>query len=566
MVKRIKKYFSNLTLYDILFIIGFVLVLVLCLYKAPLEIQGDDESFYLTVPKRLTDGDIFIVDEWHGSQFAGFLMYPFMILHRLLFGFEGIVLHFRYLYVFFQALFAIIIYSRLKNYKLFAVLASLFFFIFTPYDIMSMSYNSMGLMLVTLSGTLMATSSLRRRNLTIFFGGLIFAGAVLCSPYLAAVYVLYSIGAFVYAAVYDKNVYKSWGVFTAGAGCLAVLFLALLLSRASISEIVAAIPNLLTDPEHSTKPFFAAFLSYFTVIYNAYPHGAILTIVYFFTLAEAVIDRNRYDHKMFYIAVASVIAAVMVIGCYPTATQNTYNHIMFPLAIVGLMSHIVTKHRDHKLFVFLYLGGLLYSMCIHFSSNQHIYAISMASTAANVGSIALIGRAVSERKRGDFIEFISCALIVVLIVSQLLFMVHIKINHKFASQSKNSEFTQTISIGPYKGLRVTPATEEKYMTEYATLQPLKELEGSVLYASDITWYYLETPNLRMGAYSAWLSGYRQSTIDRLNLFYEQYPDKIPDYIHIPQQHRWDFEAFKAGILDRYGYELIIDNGAMIYAK
>ena len=563
MSERIRKN----DVYHWLFLVGFLLVLALCVFKAPLEIQGDDEAFYLTVPKRLTDGDIFVIDEWHGSQFAGFLMYPFMLLHRILFGFDGVVLHFRYLYVFFQAIFAIVIYLRLREYKLFAILASLFFFIFTPYDIMSMSYNTMGLMLVTISGTLMATSKSDGYG-SMFVSGLIFAGAVLCCPYLLVIYLIYTAGALIYIDLRGLKTFKGWLAFSLGAGTLAVLFLGLVMTRTSLQGLFAAIPNLFTDPEHTVKPFYATVRSYFIVIGYAYPHTTVLFSIYFFALAEAVIDKKRSEHRMFYLTVAAVIALVMVIGCLPTVLTNSYNYIMFPMALVGLMAHVVTRQKNHKLFVFLFLGGLLYSMCIHFSSNQHIYAISMASTAANVGSIALIGGALSERERDKRVSFANAAavLIIVLIVCQLLLMVYVKINHKFASYTENSAFTQTIEVGPYKGLRVTPETQDKYLAEYASLQPLMDKEGSVLYACDITWYYLATPQLKIGAYSAWLSGYRESTIERLKLFYGLYPDKLPEYLLIPLQHRWDLDLFKREIIDRYGYQLIGEDGAMIYAR
>ena len=97
-----KRLFERLTRYDWIFLIGFVLVALFCLWKAPIEIQGQDEAFYLTIPKRLLDHDSFIVDEWHGSQLAAIFSYPLIWLHRLLFGFDAIVLHFRYLYIFFH--------------------------------------------------------------------------------------------------------------------------------------------------------------------------------------------------------------------------------------------------------------------------------------------------------------------------------------------------------------------------------------------------------------------------------------------------------------------------------
>ncbi len=564
MKEKLKAYVNDMNIFDIIFIVAFLVVLAICLFKAPLEIQGDDEAFYLSVAKRLTDGDIFIVDEWHGSQFAGFLIYPLVLFHKLLFGFDGIVLHFRYIYIFFQSLCAIVIYIRLREHKLFGIAAAIFFYIFNPYDIMALSYNVMGLMLVTLTGTLLATA---KSNKAVFAGGVLFAGAVLCSPYLLGGYAIYSICVLVYAALRDKKIFRSWLMFTAGAVCVAVLFAILMLSRATISEIINAVPNLLTDPEHSTKPLLSTFFSYFLTIRNALPHGAVLFAVYLFSVFTAILDKERYKHKMFYITVSTAIAVIIIYGLLPEVTTNTYNHIIFPVALVGLTSYITTEHKNNKVFLFMFLGGITYSIAIFFSSNQHIYALSMASAAANTGSMILIGNAILETDRKERTNSVLCAVVLAFIAAQISLMVYIKINHNFASQTPNSELTQTIQEGPYKGIRVTPEREASYMQEYESLKPLMDKQGLVLYACDIVWYYYATPQLKMGAYSGWLSGYRDSTITRLNIFYGQYPDKIPDYIYIPSQQRWNLELFKSEIIDRYGYKLISNSGGnMIYER
>lgn len=180
MKETLKGCFKKPNIFDMVFVFGLLSVLILYLYKIPLEIRGNDESFYISVAKRLTDGQIFFIDEWHGSQLAGFLMYPIMMLYRAVWDFEGVILRFRYIYLFFQLLVTVVIYMRLREYKLFGVLASIFFGLFTPYDITALCYNVMGLMLVTLTGVFLATA---KSNKAVFASGVTFAGAALCCPY-----------------------------------------------------------------------------------------------------------------------------------------------------------------------------------------------------------------------------------------------------------------------------------------------------------------------------------------------------------------------------------------------
>lgn len=212
----LKGYRKNYRIEDMLFMGGAVLIFLLYLWKLPLEIQAADEQFYLTIPKRLLDGDVFVVDEWHGSQFSAFLLLPLMWLNKLLFGYEGVVLHFRVFYLFFQSLCAVTVYIRLRRYGVFGALAALFLYLFTPYDLMALSYDTMGLMLGALTGVFLATAESARAY---FAAGLFFAGAVLCCPYLLAGYIVYSAIVVLISAVTRKpTIVRNWLAFSLGGG------------------------------------------------------------------------------------------------------------------------------------------------------------------------------------------------------------------------------------------------------------------------------------------------------------------------------------------------------------
>lgn len=562
-----KRLLERLTRYDRIFLAGFILVALFCLWKAPIEIRGQDEAFYLTVPKRLLDHDSLLVDEWHGSQFSAIFLYPLIWLHRLLFGYDAIVLHFRYLYVFFQTLCSAVVYSRFRRHGLFAVLASLYFFLFTPYDIMALSYNTVGLMLVTLTGAVLATA---KRGGTFCLSGVLFAGAVLCCPHLIAGFALYSAAVLIYAAAVKgqrKTVVVKWAWFTLGAGVCAVLVLAFVLARASFSEVWSAIPMLFSDPEHTRRPIIHTLLAYAGNIVMMVPYGFVNIAVYGAALIAAIADRRRYDRGMIYLGVSAVIAVVTLAELAPGVTSTTYNSIMFPLVLVGLMAFVVTEKKDLRVFFFSCLGGLTYSLCIFFSSNNGVYILTAMSTAANVGSILLIGGALAEAKTGGRQLFRELSpLLIVLFAAQYALMIHTKIHHKFWSDAANSACTQVIQEGPYRGIRVTPETEAAYLEELESLRPLSDREGSVLYAASKTWYYLATPELSIGAYSAWLSGETDAVIERLGIYYELNPGKLPDYIFIPVRNDWNMEHLKQRILDPYGYVPISGDGAIIYSR
>ena len=560
-----EKYFREKTNCDILYIIGFVGILLLFIYKAPLEIQGQDEAFYLTVPKRLLDGDVFVFDEWHGSQFSALLVYPIMALHNLFFSSDGIVLHFRYIYIFFQALSAAVIYIRLRDYKLFGALASLIFFMFTPYDILALCYNTMGLMLVTLTGVILATAKSKKAYLV---SGLLFAGAVLCSPYLLAAYAVFTVCAIVYSiAKKSKKCLISWLVFTLGAALLAAILFAFILSRVGLNEFIDALPNIFDDPEHVSKPFLDGLSGYFKSIYNAFNWGLIYFSLYGIMLIALIFDKKRYERRVFYIASSCAIAICMLFEFAPLLNTKTYNFIMFPFVLVGLISYLVTKNKNKRVFIFMFIGSLLYTMCIYFSSNQGFYIISAMSAAAVVGSVILIHDALLEEKYKKSESRFSAGYIIILALAvlQLSLMTYTKINHKFWSFSENSQLTAVIEEGPYKGIKVTNSTKSNYMKELASLKQLEGKEGRVLYATKTVWYYLATDDLKVGAYSAWLSGESDITLERLEKYYSLNPDNIPDYIFVPTTNGWAQTGFNE-FISKYGFKLVSSDGASIYSR
>lgn len=113
-----------------------------------------DEAFYPTIAYRLTQGDRLLVDEWHMSQLSSVLLYlPVLLLPWLTGGTAGIYLALRYLYVAVQCLVAATVYLRLRRYhSLGAAAGALALAVYAPYGINALSYNSLGILLMAMTG------------------------------------------------------------------------------------------------------------------------------------------------------------------------------------------------------------------------------------------------------------------------------------------------------------------------------------------------------------------------------------------------------------------------------
>ena len=78
-------------------------------------IASPDESFYLTIPYRIINGDALFVDEWHASQLSSFLLWlPMKLYISITGGTDGIVLFFRCLFVICQTAVSCYTYKKVK--------------------------------------------------------------------------------------------------------------------------------------------------------------------------------------------------------------------------------------------------------------------------------------------------------------------------------------------------------------------------------------------------------------------------------------------------------------------
>lgn len=121
-----------------------------------------DESFYVVLPWRFAHGASPFVDETTVAQQAGLLVTPFVWIWRELVGVDGVVPYVRHLQFLFSLLVAAAVFVGLRSVlrsASAALLAAVAAVAFVPFDIHSLSYNTLGSGLFT-AGCLLAFRSL----------------------------------------------------------------------------------------------------------------------------------------------------------------------------------------------------------------------------------------------------------------------------------------------------------------------------------------------------------------------------------------------------------------------
>lgn len=528
------------------------------LWKTVYGFGGSDESFYLTIPQRLLQGDAMFTDEWHLSQMSGFLLMPFVWVYTTVTGStEGIILSARIFYVVIHAAASVLIYSKIRKYGVIATIGAFLYFIYTPYNIMALSYDSMGVGLLTLGGVLLATADYSKKA-QLIFSGLCLAGAVLCNPYLAALYVLYALGVVAHVVLKKRGgsmvlksemfAPKTFLFFSIGIFALAAVFLLFLLTRTSVGDIMNNLPEMLKDPEHPHIPMTKKFTEFFKAIFNHHAHFRYALYAYGAMLLCLIFDKKRQLHRSLYLLVTAGIVLFHQILLLPELGNSTYNSIMFPPLFFGVTAYILCKDKPRTFFAGLFIPGIVYAFCIHCTSNQYFYVISMAMAVANVASYVFLSQLVREMREtpDDFtyvtgVKGVCIAMLALTLTTQGLFQIGSKARHVFW-EGEPATLTYKIENGAAAGILTNEGRKNEVENYYKDLQSYGEMRpGNILFMSEDTWLYLEASDygFTYGTFSAWLSGEKDGTLTRLNTFYGMNPDKLPEYVYVPKDSKWN---------------------------
>ena len=521
-----------------------------------------------------------IVDEWNLSAFSSFLLMPFMYIYMAIVGTtEGILLNFRYIFTAVQGLCAVFMYFKLKRYNWFgAVAAALTFFIYAPFGIMALSYNSMGIQCVAVATVLLLTNE-KRTKLPYIAAGILFAAAVLCCPFLAAAYVVYSI--FVLINILKNNCFtldildkKCWLWLTAGISALAVIFLAFVLSRASVNEIITGLQWMLNDPQHESKGMLAVIAAYFEAVFKCNDWSMIVYAGYVALLILHVFSKGKIPSSILFCA-GAILAAMMMA---PFVTWQMYiNRVIFPVNIFAAYCVVLSENENVKrLFKIVWLPGFMYGICIRMASTEgflNIASVSLVSLMASLVIVTVTGVEAISKTRNSFISFITVCAVAAVLVMQVGATVYTRYESVFWESgwfgAGMPAQTQTLAKGPEKGILATTEKEEMYNSFVEDVDALtaEYAPESILYISQNTWLYLLSEDARVASFSAWLPGVDEEqlkhTMARLESYFDINKDKLPQIIYAEQQYHKLSDEFA----EKLGYtQDITQNGNYIYTR
>lgn len=505
---------------DFLFIGLMAAILAIYLWKIDLGMAYCDETFYLSIPFRMAKGDCLIVDEWHVSQLWSFLIYPIMegylALHP---NTEGMVLTFRYIFLFWNMFVTCIAYILLKKrFGRLAAVSCAAYALFVPFGIMALSYNSLGLSIAFLLAVInLEVSENKWKHIV---SGILTAGLVLCNPFTICIYLLYTI------YLLRKKHWRNFVYLHIGILVLFIPFLMHIFTRASLTELRLNLPNALSDELHPGK----------TIITFLKPIGAfvlrdyVLYTVAFCAVSVAVL-LNKKRKKVLGIGLI-FITMLTVIWLAVFATQELgANAVMLPLTPLGIVLFLTKEKKDWRLFCSGLLFPVLYALCMNLSSDQGMNVISNACTVSSCISILIIYEWLEENSI-DRRELV--IILAFIFIGQIGSEAYIAFNHVFLEE-QISMLNCEIGTGPLKGIRTTQENKETYERMVRDILELKisKDEHILFYRREPVGYLIADAGF--GAFTTYNEERGGLKAKKLVKYFELHPDKIPDIIFVMEE-------------------------------
>lgn len=523
----------------ILFFIIALVILLINFWKSTKGIGVSDEHFYTTLGYRFYLGDAMFYDDWHIAQMIGIFIYPFVALFQSIFkSNDGIILFMRLVYSFFVLLVGTFFYVRFNKKGYVAIFSSVVYMLFTPFNIMALSYNTMGVGFLLLALSVKPYSFKNKMIKTRYFiSGIFFSLSVLNSPYLALLYFLY--GIFVVFLKIKKI--KPWFdfeltnfiFFTSGIFLSACIFMIVILKNTSVAQILSTIPFLI-DPSHSNGLYI-----FFVTLIDIIKHYNIFIFIYLCIFMYIYIKRGKIKNKN-YIVLSCVISFVIyLIYHYFANYQNIiggYSLIFIPVTVIGLITFILLEKKDYQIFLCFLVIPLIYAILISLSSNVRIRAFCNPLVISSMISVIFFYQFYKENFSKTLFK-IFCLFVITLLSYLFMF----KINYVYG-YIPMSDLNTLVTKGPLKGLYGEIKEIEAYNRRFEDMQKINSLPtDSIMLITNETWMYLAStkkPNVNSTYLYLWqLEEYE----DIMSKYLEIHSDKKNYSIYLDYSNQYKLE-------------------------
>lgn len=599
---------------DIFFAIALLLVLSLHIVFTFVVPFSDDESFYTSIPFRLLGDDSLVQHEWHLSQFSSlFSFLPVLIYTTIKGSADGIIFFMRIIFLIIHTSIAVVIYRVFRKHDKWAVMAAITFYMHTAYAIKAISYQSMFLAFILLLTLCLLSIYEKPTKRLYMLSGICFGFCCVNNPLFCLAFPIYLFICLLWAKRQEiksfvlkiknpeafndekkltrkqKNMQKQQvldafpelekydcffgkeaflrivqGLLIAGA--VAVVFF--LITGGTISSVTRNIENLLSSTEYGISPLALIEKMKQTVeIFSQANYNVpwILPLLFIVLL----FDKKRYKntHRFAYLTISILWSIFYICGAIE-AYWLDYFCISLPFFITSTLCYILTENKNKTLFRCMYIPGLIATFFQYLAANTHLAAIGIVLTVCNVAGVFFVMdlcneiRSTSKEKDTTAVKKVFSGLVISVLIISFCFqtVLYITMNQYWGPLPKND--LRKPSEGPYAGLYMDIDSYNYYCNEIKDLNYIKEItreNDPVLLASYRNWMYmyLERP---VAIYTTWYQGELKK--DLLIRYYEENPDRIPEYVYVESLDLSSTRYQVAEELFEFSSKEVLSNGVL----
>ncbi len=543
-----------------------------------------DESFYVTIPFRLINGDFLVQHEWHLSQFSSLFLYlPVYLWIKIKGSANGIILFLRFLYLLIHTTAASAVYIFFRKYKGWAIAATMMFYMHIPYSLYAVSYTSM-LVIFLLLFTFCLLSIYNKPSAKLYIlAGFFYGGCCVCNPALCLIFFAYILACalwikrniFSHIIVElkekirkrihhkhnqkhsEKKVGKSNDITNTEKYCcffsgkaIAYFFIGICIvaiisivyffgTGGTLLSIAENLHNLFSSSEHiiESSPFAEKFGELRQAINNISFNMPFLLPALFLAL---FFDKNRRNpsNRFIYLLLSFLLGILYAFGILKMANFKTACFAL-PFAVFSVVCYILTENKNKPLFYLMWCPCITAAIICFFTQNTVLFIVGAVFSVSNIAGLFFLHdlykeiNTVSNNKKTKVMrnkKIISATKILFCIAYLFQILTYMTALQYFLITNKDD--IDRVTDGPYS--RTIMSSEENrryedYLNDFDLIKNRSDENEPVLFSTFNNWSYLYVDR-PVATYTTWFRG--EFNKESLLAYYEENPEKIPRYIYI----------------------------------
>ena len=513
--------------------------------RAPYGYSFSDEPFSITLGQRLSYGDALIVNEWYIVQpIAPVLMLFYRLYHVFFSSNTGIILSFRYCYCILWFLTCLTVYLALSNKYDYAIWVFLFLILFAPFDIMSLSYKSFGVMCSLLLASVVFSRDRIGNGVLILSISLISCLFTLACPYFGFFY----ISVMCCGMIINFRGKQFWNNRSIIICLLITISLALIylyvfiLRKYSIQKMLDTLPYIFMDTYH-IMPWKEKAAYMFSTLIQLASKCKLYTVILIITTVLAFFKRkiHRYRLPVFMLACFGYFLALLSYLAH--GFYVTFNYEVIDIALLGMVAFLLLDNKPWNLFTTFSLISCVYIVvdCM-MSSDCGLHEFGMNSLSAGASGIVFVVELCREF-RNEACKLSEHRLIMILCSFVLLAQIGTQGLTRIGRQFWDSsplKCSEIIEVGACKGMRTTETRKKEYSRNYDALRTLlntarvaSDDRFLALHADPVQYLDAELP---FATFTVWTFFYDEfSLAEQLSKYYKNTPEMSPDVIFALQK-------------------------------